>query len=271
MTVCIGALCTDRNGTPAKAAVVASDRMVTLGGLIEFEHEVPKVASISDTVVGLMAGDAIRGSQLARSVAVQVAAAGLTVEQIAEATGKRYAAARIEQIQAEVFAPRGMNIVDFYQSDQQGKLLSQLVGMLDGQVAAFDFGVQMLVVGTDDGGAHLYFIGNPGGTASNFAQIGYHAIGSGAIHALQSMISLGHMGGRSLNETVFNVYASKRRAEVAPGVGKDTDLGIICDGRFTRIEALAELEEVYQEYQRPVSNELKERVNGLSLMKEPTQ
>src|SRR5205823_3860400 len=40
MTVCIAALCQE-DGKPR--AVVGADRMVTLGGFIEFEHAVPKI------------------------------------------------------------------------------------------------------------------------------------------------------------------------------------------------------------------------------------
>ena len=46
MTVCIGALCSD-----ATDVVVISDRMVTLGHLTEFEHELPKINNITDRVV----------------------------------------------------------------------------------------------------------------------------------------------------------------------------------------------------------------------------
>ena len=42
MTICLGALCEDV-GSGAQAAVIASDRMVTWGGLTEFEHGMPKI------------------------------------------------------------------------------------------------------------------------------------------------------------------------------------------------------------------------------------
>jgi hypothetical protein len=68
VTVCIGALCASRDGRAGGAVVVASDRMVTLGGLTEFEHEVPKVTVVAARAVALIAGDALRGAQLARDL-----------------------------------------------------------------------------------------------------------------------------------------------------------------------------------------------------------
>jgi hypothetical protein len=64
MTICLGALCAGVDGSEAAAVVAASDRMVTMGGVTEFEHEVPKVTQIGDRIVALAAGDALRGERL---------------------------------------------------------------------------------------------------------------------------------------------------------------------------------------------------------------
>jgi hypothetical protein len=111
---------------------------------------------------------------------------------------------------------------------------------------------------------------NPGGQYIDFGQIGFAAIGIGDIHAIQSLIGFKQTRTRSLRETLFNVYASKRRAEAAPGVGEETDLWIV---RPTGIEqpedaVTQKLEGIYQEYQRPASNELKQRVEELPLSAE---
>jgi hypothetical protein len=47
--------------------VVAADRMVTWGPT-EFEHAVPKVTDVTDRIVTLVSGDAMRGSRLVRGV-----------------------------------------------------------------------------------------------------------------------------------------------------------------------------------------------------------
>lgn len=83
----------------------------------------------------------------------------------------------------------------------------------------------------DDSGAHVYSVQNPGRPEYLHDVIGYATIGSGAIHAVQSMIDFGHSTKAQYHETVFRVYASKRRAEVAPGVGLDTDMAVISAGR----------------------------------------
>src|SRR5438094_7811780 len=107
MTICIGALCADKNGEPNKAVVVASDRMVTLGNLTEFEHEGPKIALIRNKIVALMAGDALRSSQLIREVVAATPPESPKVEKVAEIAAGRYVHLRAKQIEVDVFSPRG--------------------------------------------------------------------------------------------------------------------------------------------------------------------
>jgi len=263
MTVCLGAVCANTEGHEAKAVVVASDRMVTLMGLTQFEHDVPKVSAITDRISALIAGDALRGSRLVRELRASLPSGGTaTVEQVANAAGALYSQHRHQQIETEVFAPRGITHQQYYGGLQ---MLPQIAGSIDQYMVNFNFGTDFLIAGTDDAGAHLFYVGNPGGMANDFQMIGFHAIGSGMLHALQSLIGFGQAPTRGLYETVFAVYASKRRAEVAPGVGKDTDMVVIEGAQSTRLDqaALSQLEEIYQEVQKPVSDELRERMSAL--------
>jgi 20S proteasome alpha/beta subunit len=272
MTICIGALCADLAGNPSKGVIVASDRMVTLAGLTEFEHEVPKITAITDKIVALIAGDALRGSRLIREVSSGMPASPL-VQAVAEGTANRYAELRKEQTHNDVFRPRAITIDDFYQNGIQQQMNPVLVSQIDNYVANFDYAVSLLVAGVDDIGSHLFSIANPGGGFNDHQPIGYHAIGSGWIHALQSIIGFGHTGARGLHETIFTVYASKRRAEVAPGVGHDTDMMIVTQEGVTRVEqsVLAELGEIFDEFQKPVSQEIKTKVSTLKFFKEVKQ
>lgn len=270
MTVCIGALCADRNGRPATAVVVASDRMATLGGIIEFEHDVPKIKQISERVVSLTAGDALRGAQLAADIAARVPAGAVSVDAVGQEAVRAYVDRRRQQIETNYFTPRGLTMEAFY-NVLQSRLLAQLAGMLDQQVSSFDYGVDMILAGVDDAGAHVYALRNPG-ALSNYAPIGFVAIGSGSLQAMQSMIGFRHTSTRSLMATVFSVYASKRRAEVAPGVGQSTDMAVITeDGlRFLAPGVLEQLTELYEEHERPVTEELKKRIRNLQLFPEET-
>src|SRR5262245_19699348 len=144
MTVCIGALCADEEAQPGRAVVLASDRMVTMGGMIEFEHEVPKIKPITDHILGLAAGDALRGARLASDVRAAILAAGQGVEQVAESAAQRYAQLRLIQLDSEVFAPRSISIQQFYEGGLQTRMVPQIAGMIDQQVMSYNWGVELL-------------------------------------------------------------------------------------------------------------------------------
>ena len=265
MTICLGALCAGADGTDASAVVVASDRMVTMGGITEFEHEVPKVTQIGDRIVALAAGDALRGAQLINELRRDVHHGAQQLQNVAATAAALYAALRRQQIESEILSPRGITMQQFYQGLQQA-MLPQLVINIDNLIGTFNYNLEVLIAGADDSGAHLYAITNPGGSYDDFQPIGYAAIGSGALHAVQSLIGMRQAPLRSLHETVFNVYASKRRAEAAPGVGRETDVVIIQDNAVMRVEqsVLQRLDTLYQEYQRPVA-EIGKQLNELNL------
>ena len=266
MTICLGALCAGADGTDASAVVVASDRMVTMGGITEFEHEVPKVTQIGDRIVALAAGDALRGAQLINELRRDVHHGAQQLQNVAATAAALYAALRRQQIESEILSPRGITMQQFYQGLQQA-MLPQLVINIDNLIGTFNYNLEVLIAGADDSGAHLFAITNPGGSYDDFQPIGYAAIGSGALHAVQSLIGMRQTPLRCLHETVFNVYVSKRRAEAAPGVGRETDVVMIQANAITRVEqpVLQQLDTLYQEYQRPVE-EMGRHLHVLNLL-----
>jgi 20S proteasome alpha/beta subunit len=274
MTVCIGALCSSDGRSGAPSVVVASDRMVTMGNLVEFEHEIPKAIEITRHSVALIAGDALGGAQVARDVASQYSSKhDANVEEIVQALAHQYAMRRDEKIENAFFRPRGITKEEFYRGGLQQRMLQPLAGQIDNHVASYNFGVEMLVAGADSERGHLYAITNPGGSSTDFRQIGFGAIGSGALHAVQALIGLGHSGNKSLNEAIFSVYTAKRRAEVAPGVGHDSDLLVITPMGTRRLprDTMELLHTLFEEYERPFSPELRERINGEEFLSPPEE
>lgn len=270
MTVCIASLCSNENGNPQNV-VVASDRMVTLGNFMEFEHEVSKITKLTSKSVVLVAGDTLRGSKIVDTVKSKLhELQDLKIPEIATLVAKWYSESRNESIENDIFKLRGFTRQDFYDS-YQTKLLPQLAYQLDAQVMEYNYGVQLIVAGVDDDGAHAYFIDNPGTNCTDIHQIGYTAIGSGAIHATQALIGFGHSASKELKLTVFTTFAAKRRGEVAPGVGKDTDLFIVTADGIQELtqEEIKMLNEIYEnEYHKPLADNVKSKVDAIEFIKQ---
>lgn len=273
MTVCIASLCCSENGIPKKL-VVASDRMVTLGNFMEFEHEVSKISILNKSSVVLVAGDTLRGSKIVDLAKIKISEnVELTkTADIANIVAQVYSECRDECLENELFKPKGFTRKEFYES-YQTKLLPQLAFQLDQTVSTFDYGVQLIVAGVDDIGSHAYTIANPGNTAIDVHQISYTSIGSGGLHATQALIGFGHSGVQDLNKTIFCTFAAKKRAEVAPGVGRDTDLFVITDSGIKELsrDEINILEEIYQEaYHKPLAESVESKLNKLDFIK-PTE
>jgi hypothetical protein len=261
VTICLGVLCRDGE---ENRAVVATDRMVTLGGFIEFEHAMPKMQPESTRAIAMTAGDTLIGTRIARDVSDALTGTPPVLE-IAQRLAGQYDVARLERMEQQLLAPRGLDFKSFY--DLHASLNPQITFAIDQQMQAYNLGVEFLLAGADDTGAHVYSVQNPGRPELLHDVIGYAAIGSGAIHAVQSMIGFGHTPNADYQETVFRTYASKRRSEVAPGVGLDTDMAVISTDGIHRLSdgELAQLRTIFEEFEGATTKALTKQLEGFKL------
>ena len=151
--------------------------------------------------------------------------------QIAEAVKDEYVSLRAVKIDETVlratlgpdytrFAQRGVSLPAYLQPQPQ---VYQQIFMLTQQ---YNLGVDFLVAGIDDFGGHISVITNPG-TSLSLDKLGYGSVGSGGMHAAIHLSLHGQMTHKQLVQTLYDVYAAKKIAEIAPGVGIATDLAIV--------------------------------------------
>ena len=221
MTVCIVALYEH-----GKGVILVSDRMVTAHFPIgyEFEHqEDTKITSLDDnkTVYVMMAGDVLCGNEIVEVAKLQMVhnEREVSVQEAAEIIRLAYQKVRLTNIIHRELEPRGLDLSAYYARHQQ--LSPQIVQMVDQALCNFDLGVEMLVA-APNGDAHtIHTVVNPGVVRDN-SPIGYSAIGSGAPHAIYSLIESSYNSATKRDEVVKLVKKAKERSEVAPGVGKET-------------------------------------------------
>lgn len=230
MTVGIGAIC--ENGT---AAVVAADKMVTFGAPMSLQAEPPtlkKIIQLTDKVLLVFSGSTSDGEEIvAGAMPNLLSDPNQSVRQVAEVVRGSYARHKQRRVEENILRP--MLGVDFqqFQTLVAQAAVSQLLQQVLGLVSQHNLQTDFIVAGMDDSGAHLFAIQHPG-QLHPLATTGFGAIGSGGIHAGVRM-SLGqHTKEASLADTLYNVYEAKRASEVAPGVGKLTDMALILNGKI---------------------------------------
>jgi hypothetical protein len=261
VSICIAAIA-------EKAAIVgASDRMLTAGtGIVEFEPEQSKIWYLTPSIVAMMAGDLATQTELLKPVAHTVSARVAlepdrwwNVRDVAELYRDHYLLLRRKMAESAVLFPLGLDLDSYL--NKQKDMDSSLVARLASDLAMYEGpkGVATLFVGVDNDGPrsnkgerlnypHLYECDGP--NVICFDSAGFAAIGIGRDHAESLMMFSEHWANKSISETLLLVYSAKKRAEVAPGVGKSTDMITIGPnlGSFSKVadEHLKTLNRIYE-------------------------
>jgi hypothetical protein len=229
MTICIAASCND-----GKNLVLAADRMFTIGAPlnVEFEPPISKIEAMNQTCLAMGSGNSLHVAEILRRARAKYANSPTqSIDIIGRAVLDEYGILRNEQIERTIVAPSlGPDFIAFRGKggtlpaylQPQGQIFAQLFM----QTNQFNLGAEIIVAGIDDGGTHVYLITHPGQIIP-FDKIGYGITGSGATHASIKLALELHHPKSSLPDTLLAVYGAKLAAEVAPGVGKETEMYVI--------------------------------------------
>lgn len=268
MTVCIAAMC---NG--GAYLIGACDRMLTGGGIIEYEPEQTKIIPLTTSIVMMYAGDAATQAMIIQQVLhdVQIRVASepqnwWMVQDVAFLYNRYYNSEVKRRAESSILAPLGMTCDSFAHS--QSKMHASLVNKLASEIVNFEMpDMEVVIAGIDPSGAHIYAANGPNLTCRDVA--GFATIGAGSWHADSQFMFAAHSKAKPGPATALLTFSAKKRAEVAPGVGKETDMW----GMGPQLgslyifppEIIADIARIYQEGQdetATVSKRLEEKVNG---------
>ena len=229
MTVGIAAVCDS-----GKRIVIASDRMITnYGSGVEFETLESKLERLSPKCAVLQSsGDMSITTEIVESVRLQMEVPhDSSVAGLADLIKSNYTKVRLRRLDDRIVVPtlgpdyvrnreNGVSLPDYLKNQQA---MFQTLAL---RMEQHDLSVQLLVAGADNSAAHLFLVNNPG-VCQNMDKLGYATIGSGYMHALIWLQLARQTRQTDVLTTLLDVYSAKRVAEVAPGVGKETDMAII--------------------------------------------
>lgn len=252
MTICIVGICSSKNGTAANAIAIA-DRMVTAGDT-EFEQAAfSKVTKLTGNCVAVTAGSALVPTELFQLTRAKFSGmpAPLIVDVVQELK-RNYVKMRTVRAEEQYFRPLGLSVPYFV--EKQKSLDSTLVLRLGRQLEEATLGgragLRLLIAGIDTTGGHIHCIVDPG-TSECFDSIGYCSIGSGERHADSALIVNDYNISLQLNKALYLLYEAKKRAELAPGVGRIyTDVSIVSNRGIQNLtsEQIVELQKVFDKH-----------------------
>ena len=257
VTICIAAICDE-----GRSAIAISDRMYTTfsgsHGELQYEPAQTKGIALHNRIAMLFAGDASVHDQLwweveAEKVRLGVDSPEITVKWFADTYAKHYQLLRAKCIESEILSPFGLTAKSFL-SEQQ-RMNPAFVGSITKKIlnhAHFD--LDLIVVGLDESRGKgeiglIYTVREGKVNSENTA--GFVAIGCGAPQAESELQLAGYTRSISYSRAMLLIYCAKKRAELVPGVGKETDIysmrydksaGVIYHGGGNGLEA------VYQKF-----------------------
>jgi len=245
MTVCVAAIC-------EKTHVVGlADKMLSTDD-VQVQPQQSKIVRLTSSVFAMYAGDVALATELLAEITTEPQNWWLVAD-VAELWRDAYIKHRAKRAEATILAPLGLTSDTFI--SRQKELSDSFVSRLTTELVNFGIdGVSVIFGGIDSTGPHLYLATNADiGCCDG---IGFIAIGSGSYHARSQMLFAGHTASASLSRGMASLYMAKRRAEVAPGVGDETDSAILLTlGQLTTIndEAMVTLRSASDEEMKKVA------------------
>ena len=266
MTICISAIGTDKNddGCDEEFIVFATDHMITSGtGEIdnEFEHDIQKYKPLGLTkkCVAMLSGKTLLFEELLKGTK--------NLDSFDEIKDKIYENFRerkkfeITKSLLEPFSLNEKDLKDFLSRPTDNQVTRNILE----QILKHRLNTSILLIGFRDKKAQIYEIDEFENISVR--DLNFHTIGSGSLNASNSLFIQKHCKENNLKKTIYNVYKSKRNAEVSKGVGKETDVLICSENNLIKMEAddLKKLDKVYEKELHFGQNEiLKEDLNSLN-------
>lgn len=228
MTICVAAIFRwvydGEKQDIGPAVVTASDRMLTDEGLgIEYEPNQYKGAHLTDRIMALVSGDVTVHSAVLQTLIPSLSSkpddrVGVVASMYAQ---------RVRQLIAQraanrFLSPLGLDANTFL--SRQKEMDPALVMELSNRLLDQEVEGEALIVGCEgDTAAHIYSVDKRGAVRCH-DDLGFAVVGIGGIHAAGQFMTYSYTNMWGWYPALAITYAAKKRSEIAPGVGKETDM-----------------------------------------------
>lgn len=250
MTICIAAIAKEKD---KEYVVFSTDHMITTN-MGQFEHSIVKYTQINKHTIAMLAGHALLFDDL-----IKFDNKNAKYDDIKKQIFENFKKKRKEIIENEIYNIVGIDH-QCYISSLQNQMMNPLIQSILQKVTDFKLNTTVLLTGFDNSFVQITAIEETG--ILDFRPMNFHAIGSGYVQAVNTLLFQKHSKTDSLLNAIYNVYKAKRNAEVIVGVGKETDISILSEKGIQQLsnEYIEVLNNIY-------SNEIQYGKNNENLNK----
>jgi len=239
MTICISAIAEE------KYIVSISDKMVTLTNPpTEYEQYNSKTHVITNSCIFASAGLALEPLPILEEIKEECDDK-TPITDIATKAKTIFKKHRTQFMEDNLLTKFGLTHDEFkkMQLSMNPNIVAQIYKTLNEKL----YDLSIIIAGVDKNGPHIFNINDPS-QLTNYNGLGHCQIGSGNIHAFSSFISNQFNSKLKLTEVAAIVYESKKRSEIARGVGVASDMYIVSNNNVKQLtdDEMKNLESNYQ-------------------------
>jgi len=240
MTICISAIALNKD--KKECIVFSTDHMVSIGGLGQFEKEIKKYKVLNGNVIAMLSGQPLLFDRI-----LEGAKDFHDFHKIRDKIVENLAKLRKDIIKKEIYDLFNIDenyIKQILPLQFQNPIMQKILET----TSNFTLETSILLIGFDNSAnAQITEIGEVG--YGDYRDIHFHAIGSGSSQALNTLLFQKHSKNSDLQATIYSVYKAKRNAEVANGVGKETEIIILDGNKLYELpeEKIVILQNIYNE------------------------
>lgn len=218
MTICIAVIGTDADGK--EAIVFATDHMVSISNIGQFDKTIDKYKVLNASTVAMLSGNPLIFNDILKDCNGK----DCDFEMIKNTIHKNMIAIKDDIVQKQILDTFKVDM-KYVQDVMRGPLQNPYVNSLLQTIATFNLQTSILLIGYKGEEAQIVEIRE--NLINDFHDIEFGVIGSGSVQAINTLMFQRQSKKDTLSTTLYNVYKAKRNAEVAVGVGKETDIMIL--------------------------------------------
>ncbi|MDB4914777.1 MAG: proteasome, alpha and beta subunit [Gemmatimonadetes bacterium] len=247
MTVCVATM---SNGG---GIYCAADRMLTRG-ITQTEPASPKIyhfAGPLKTVVMWSGSSTTFGEVIQTALLRAEKTKYSTIKEYVDLYCNCFSAMQGERAERAILTPLGLTRASLVSSKVSNDRARDLVDMITTFALPDEACVSVIIAGFDADGPHIWAVHNNVPYCHDVE--GFAAVGSGADHADSQLRFAGFTRRSVPSAALILAFLAKKRAEIAPGVGRATDMSIMAPTAppfSVPAEWIARLEKEYEDFAR---------------------
>lgn len=288
MTVCISAIYNNNS------VIGVSDRMITSGD-IEFEPPQSKIIQLTTSIAVMTAGDTNLQTQILLKiisiVREKIAAhpdKWIPVKHVADLYRDCYLELTFNSAEKAILYPYGLTYDKFVA--RQKEMSDDFIENITYKIQRYSIeDIATIIAGIDDSSGngpqpHIYSVRNSEISCDDM--VGFNSVGIGSNHALSHFMLSGYTRSALDPKVLWTIYQAKKKAEVSPGVGSETDMFVIGPqlGSYVKFDPipnfnlLKDLDKIYRKNKKRVNrldkdteHKIKDYIDKLGSQTAPTQ